>query len=242
MHFVSNRCIIEHLRLHGGSAGDLIDTAAACAQATLVDYQAAPSETATSGRVRGDALLLSVGTIDETALLAMAELRKRTPGRMILLASWATAEQRIGALSLGIDHVLVEPVDVRELAAVLRNATRGMRPAGGHGRASERGYRWHLDDERWVLVAPNLRETRLTRAEHDILRALFDRPSTVLQRCDLVSAMNGPSGRGGSRALDVQLSRLRHKVWECAQLELPLRSARNAGYVFAGLIGQAGGA
>ena len=40
------------------------------------------------------------------------------------------------------------------------------------------------------------------------------------------------------RVLDVLISKLRRKVWDCAQMELPLRSARNAGYVFAGRVGR----
>ena len=241
MQVVSGRATVEHLHIRGDPPSPSVESVLASLHGALADARLDLLPPDRCRQLQGDVLLVSADAIGDAALVILNGLRKKTPVRMILLVPAVSAEQRILLLSLGIDHVLPTTVDVRELTAVLRNATRGTRSAGSHARAGERDHRWQLDDERWLLVAPNLREIRLTRAEYHILRALFDTPATVLRRCDLIAAMNGTAGRGGSRALDVQLSRLRHKVWACAQMELPLRSERNAGYLFAGIVDVPGG-
>ena len=87
---------------------------------------------------------------------------------------------------------------------------------------------------RWALVAPNGRETRLTRSEHAVLAILIGRAGEIQPRNLLRAAISGDPRR--ERVLDAVLSRLRRKVWDCARSELPLRSARDEGYVFAGAV------
>jgi DNA-binding response OmpR family regulator len=150
---------------------------------------------------------------------------------LILIAGAVSTEQRVLVRTLGIDHILPTPVDKRELAAVLINAVRTQAPISSRSRASEKGHRWRLDSSSWMLIAPSNREIRLSRGEYAILQALMEVAGTIVPRSTLLAVH--ASHCVHARTLDVLLSRLRRKIWDSTGMELPLRSARNIGYVFA---------
>lgn len=193
-------------------------------------------EAAVGVRLVGDVVIVAVAAIDPAAMLMLAEIRKRVSTQLIVIAAEAPPEQRILALTLGADHVLDTQVDERELTAILRNATRAAPSRHAAPRTGETPWRWRLEADRWVLVAPNLREVRLTRSEYTVLGLLIGTAGAIRSRAELLAGINGRAER--ERVLDVLISKLRRKVWDCAQMELPLRSARNAGYVFAGRVGR----
>ncbi|WBO23705.1 response regulator transcription factor [Sphingomonas abietis] len=175
--------------------------------------------------------------IDGAALhLLLSDIRGGTDARIILILPRASSESRLMARLHGADHVVGADVDPRELAAIIRNEIRHhargalVRPVGP-ARAGEEQHRWHLDEERWSLVAPNQCEIRLTHSEFGMLRILVGQPGVVQPRRLLRAAIDGDPSH--SRVLDTVISRLRRKVWDCAHMELPLRSARGEGYVFA---------
>jgi two-component system OmpR family response regulator len=228
------RCV-DFVRVKGSAPTPTIEPAAARARVVLRPYPIDYPEAAVGIRFTGDVVMVEVPVIDSSALLMLAEIRKRISVRLVLIAAEAPAEQRILARTLGTDHVLEAPVDERELAAVLRNALRSGRAIQTSPRENELHHHWRLEMERWVLIAPNQREVRLTRSEYVVLGLLLDRAGVIQSRATLLEGMNGCPQR--ERVLDVLLSKLRRKVRDCTTMELPLRSARNAGYVFAGNMG-----
>jgi len=224
------------IRLTGAAASRALEPAVARARFILRKHVIDCPEAAVGIRFSGDVVMVEVPAIDSPVLLMLAEIRKRITGRLVVIAGTAPAEQRILALTLGTDHVLEAPVDQRELTAVLRNAVRtGSRPGFATPRAEEAHHSWRLESHRWILIAPNLREVRLTRSEHAVLGLLLGNAGAIQTRAALLAEINGCTER--ERVLDVLISKLRRKVQDCTQMELPLRSARNAGYVFAGNIG-----
>ncbi len=223
---------VDLVRLADVAPSPAIEPAVNRARLLLRAYPIPNPEAAIGVRFAADAVVVEVARIDSAVLLMLAEIRKRITVRLVLIAAEAPAEQRILAMTLGTDHVLESPVDERELAAVLRNALRPGRALHATPRADEVHHRWRLEQDRWALTAPNLREVRLTRSEHAVLGLLLGNAGTIQSRGTLLAQINGCPER--ERVLDVLISKLRRKVQDCTQMELPLRSARNAGYVFAG--------
>jgi two-component system OmpR family response regulator len=222
----------------GALAAPAIEPALARARLFLRRHAVDRPEAAVGIRLLGDVVIVTVATIDAAVMLMLAEIRKRVSVHLIVIATDVPAEQRILALTLGADHVLKAPVDERELTAVLRNATRAAPSRHIAARIGEERWRWRLEADRWVLVAPNLREVRLTRSEYAVLGLLLGNAGVIRTRPELLAGINGRAER--ERVLDVLISKLRRKVWDCTQMELPLRSARNSGYVFAGRAGRLG--
>jgi two-component system, OmpR family, KDP operon response regulator KdpE len=66
----------------------------------------------------------------------------------------------------------------------------------------------------------------LTTREFELLDYLAERAGRLLTRAELVSQVWGPSYDGGSRTVDIHVSRLRRKLGQ----ELPLVTLRRAGY------------
>lgn len=181
-------------------------------------------------------VVINAGELDATIVLALSTVRRSTDAALILLTDSAHVEQRILARTVGVDHVLAKPIDPRELAALFGNLMRGHDKPLGRPRAGEHDMKWYLSAERWTLVAPNGRDIRLSAAEYELMHTLLERPGQIFQRSDLGTAPADARGGQGSRSLDVLISKLRRKVFDIAGVSLPLRSARNAGYVFAGAV------
>ncbi len=227
---------VDLVRFAGTTTSPAIELAVARARLLFRQHSIGCPEAAVGLRFTADVVMVEVATIDSAVLLMLAEIRKRISVRLVLIAAKAPAEQRILAMTLGTDHVLGAPVDERELSAVLRNALRPGRALHATPRADEAHHRWRLESDRWALIAPNLREVRLTRSEYAVLGLLLGNAGSIQSRAALLAEINGCTER--ERVLDVLISKLRRKVQDCTQMELPLRSARNAGYVFAGHTGQ----
>jgi two-component system OmpR family response regulator len=182
----------------------------------------------------GTVMIIEAGADDAAAQLRVAELRPRIEAGIVFIGEGLSAETRLLARLHGADHVVEAGVDERELAAIIRNEMRHRARSQNRPRNGEENHYWRLDAERWSLVAPNDREIRLTRSEYGVLAVLLGEPGMVQPREALRAAVSGDIRC--QRVLDVVLSRLRRKVWDCAGLELPLRAARNEGYVFAGAV------
>lgn len=225
------------IRIIDGFASTVIEPAADLAHLFARHHLVCTPEAGAALHLAGEVVIVEAGAIDSAVQLMLAELRKRTTTRLILISPAPPLEKRILALMLGTDHVVDAAIDPRELSAMLSNAVRPRPAAPIAPRAGEQDHRWHVADDRWVLVAPDDSEVRLTRSEHAVLALLLDKAGTILPRAALLAAINGDGA--SERVLDVLLSKLRRKVWECVNLELPLRSARNAGYVFAGAVRRA---
>jgi DNA-binding response OmpR family regulator len=179
----------------------------------------------------GTVLILDAGFDDIALHLFLSDIRDGTDARIILILPHVSPEVSLMARLHGADHVVGSDIDPRELAAIVRNELRYDARSCGRARAGEELHRWHLDRERWSLIAPNQREVRLTHSEFALLQILVGQPGVVQSRCVLRAAIDGDPSH--ARVLDTVISRLRRKVWDCAHMELPLRSARGEGYVFA---------
>lgn len=182
-------------------------------------------------RLSGAVLVLDADFDGVSLHLLLSDIRDGTDARIILILPRMSSEASLMARLHGADHVIASDIDARELAAIVRNEIRHRSRSSGRSRIGEEQHRWHLDEERWSLIAPNQSETRLTHSEFGILRILIGQPGNVQPRSALRAAIDGDPSH--ARVLDTVISRLRRKVWDCAHMELPLRSARGEGYVFA---------
>lgn len=182
----------------------------------------------------GNALVVESESADPALHLILAQLREQSNGMIVLVVPALSPEDRLLARLHGADVLVVTTEDARELRAVIGNELRRAERSRIGPRAGEENDLWSLAPGRWALIAPNGRETRLTRSEHAVLALLISRAGEIQPRHVLRAAISGDPRR--ERVLDAVLSRLRRKVWDCARSELPLRSARGEGYVFAGAV------
>jgi len=71
----------------------------------------------------------------------------------------------------------------------------------------------------------------LTAGEFSLLSVFLDNPQRILSRDQLIEKARGADSDVFDRAVDVQISRLRRKLHDCAPQEI-IKTYRGAGYMF----------
>ncbi|HWK47277.1 MAG TPA: winged helix-turn-helix domain-containing protein, partial [Stellaceae bacterium] len=72
----------------------------------------------------------------------------------------------------------------------------------------------------------------LSGGEFDLLLAFVEHPQRVLTRDQLLDFARGLSHAAYDRSIDVQVSRLRHKLEDDPKNPEVIRTVRNGGYIF----------
>jgi OmpR family response regulator RpaB len=166
---------------------------------------------------------------------------------IVMLTARGDVMDRVVGLELGADDYLPKPFEPRELLArmqtILRRATPEPALAAAPDAAAnaapavlafDGGLRIDLA-RRSVLrddAAGQPAPVELTGTEFELLALLAGTPGRVFSRDDILARLRGQAAPEiHSRAVDILVSRLRRKL---EPLD-PIRTLRNAGYVFAGV-------
>ena len=83
------------------------------------------------------------------------------------------------------------------------------------------------------LTAPDGVVIPLSGTEFRLLRVFLDHPNRVLTRDQLIDFMLSRDAAPFDRAIDVQVSRLRHRLRDDAKEPAIIKTVRGQGYVFA---------
>ena len=176
-----------------------------------------------------DLIVLDVMMPGETGLELTADLRSMDSVPILLLTAMGEPEDRITGLESGADDYLPKPFEPRELLLRIRTILRWVAGAPGAATA-DRAVRfgdYHFDLRQDALYRGPVR-IKLTEAETGLLRAFVERPNHPLSREDLL-ACNAVNG--STRAVDVQVTRLRRKMESDPKFPQYLQTVRGLGYV-----------
>jgi two-component system, OmpR family, phosphate regulon response regulator OmpR len=136
-------------------------------------------------------------------------------------------DDRIAGLESGADDYLVKPFEPRELVLRIRTILRRLPPEAPTSRREVRFGAFSFDLERRLLRRGG-EEIRLTSAEAALLAALAASPGVALPR-EALSQQSDPAG--GSRMVDVQMTRLRRKIESDPRFPRYLQTVRGRGYM-----------
>ena len=153
---------------------------------------------------------------------------------VIMLSALGEDTDRIVGLELGADDYLPKPCNPRELLARVRAVLRRRdepTPAAADNVWAFAG--WQLDLRRRELRSPEGVVIALSTGEFRLLCAFLERPQRVLSRDQLLDAARGPDSESFDRAIDVQISRLRKKLYSADSSDL-IVTVRSEGYLFSG--------
>ena len=176
--------------------------------------------------LRFDLLVLDVMMPGESGLSLTSSLRETSNVPILMLTAMAESDDRINGLECGADDYITKPFEPRELVARIRSILRRVAiaaPAPAELRFGELVY----DSQRQLFEGPD-GATPLTGAEARLLDILARTPGEAVARDDL----QAESGIGGSsRAVDVQVTRLRRKMESDPRNPRYLQTIRGQGYV-----------
>jgi DNA-binding response OmpR family regulator len=190
-------------------------------------------------------VVLDIGLPDQNGLVLAEFIRKNTNMRIVILTAQSSLDSKITAYRSGADIYMVKPIDFSELAASLQSllgridaneasvAPSQPQAAPAPPKAAEPG--WSLSRNDCILHSPQGSEVSLTSKEFDLIEKLAASPNEVVERQDLLKALDYDNDEFGNKALDALVHRLRRKK-DDLDFRIPLKTTHGVGYSFAGPI------
>jgi len=207
-----------------------------CQHGYLVDTAASGGEMRSAlERERYALIVLDVMMPGEDGLAILRALDRSSSPPVIILSVIGQDIDRIVGLELGADDYIAKPANPRELLARIRSVLRRgvvREAAAPPARSWRRFAGWRFDPVGRELIDPDGVLINLSDGEFRLLIALVDRPRRVLTRDQLLDLSRGSNAEHFDRAIDVQISRLRKKLYRNGTDDL-IRTVRNEGYLFA---------
>ncbi|HEX5612067.1 MAG TPA: response regulator [Burkholderiales bacterium] len=189
------------------------------------------------GRARYDLLVLDVMLPGEDGLTLCRKLRVETDTPVIMLTARGEETDRIVGLEMGADDYLAKPFSPRELVARIRSVLRRHRTLPRNLKADSaqrvRFAGWTLDTVARHLVSAQGVVTSLSGSEYEVLRVLLSHPNQVLTRDQLMLLTKGREADPLDRTIDLQVSRLRHRLGDDLAEPRIIKTVRGQGYLLA---------
>ena len=173
-----------------------------------------------------DTIILDVMMPGESGLDLVTSLRKGSDTPVLMLTALGDPSDRVTGLELGADDYLAKPFAPRELLLRLNNVLRRA-PAPAVDAAPVRMGEVVFDPGRAELRRGGER-IHLTTAEAKLLTVLAANLGNTLTRDDLTERSDI---NGGSRTVDVQVTRLRRKIEPDPRQPRYLQTVRGEGYM-----------
>lgn len=185
-----------------------------------------------------DLVILDIMLRNEDGFSLCRRLRTSSSIPVIMLSAMAEHTDRVVGLEIGADDYLTKPFDQRELlarvkAVLRRTAEKACGSAQYQARPLLSFAGWRLDVARRELRSEDNALVLLSGGEFELLLAFAEHPQRVLTRDQLLDLARGRNHTAYDRSIDVQISRLRHKLEEDPKDPMVIRTVRNGGYLFA---------
>ena len=189
-------------------------------------------------RERFDLLVLDLMLPGEDGLAICRRLRGgRNAIPIIMLTAKGEDVDRIVGLEMGADDYIAKPFSPRELLARIKSVLRRYRSLPRNLRADNASgiafAGWRLDTVARHLVSSEGVVTSLSGNEYQLLRIFLSHPNHVLTRDQLMLLSKGREADPMDRSIDIQVSRLRHRLGDGPADPQIIKTVRGEGYVLA---------
>lgn len=182
-----------------------------------------------------DLIVLDIMMPGDDGFTLCKEIRSHSNVPIIMLTAGADETDRIIGLELGADDYVGKPFNPRELLARIKAVLRRFDEAVVVSKPNAAGV---IKFGRFTLHTTN-RELQfeaeppesLNGADFNLLNLFLSRPGEVLSRDDLSLHLRGRDASPFDRSIDVQVSRLRHKLRDDGKSPQIIKTVRGAGYI-----------
>ena len=188
-------------------------------------------------RGKVDLIVLDLMLPGEDGLTLCRELRVASDMPVIMLTARGEETDRIVGLEMGADDYLAKPFSPRELLARIKSVLRRYRSLPRALRADDARAisfaGWRLDVAARHLVSSEGVVTALSGGEYQLLKIFLSHPNHVLSRDQLMVLAKGREADPADRTIDIQVSRLRHRLRDDPADPRIIKTVRGEGYVLA---------
>jgi len=195
---------------------------------------------ALDGGPRADIVVLDLMLPGDDGLTLCRNLRARSELPVIMLTARGEETDRIVGLEMGADDYLAKPFNPRELLARIKSILRRARSLPENLQPDDvsrlRFAGWTLDVAARNLLSPEGVVVALSGTEYKLLRIFLAHPNRVLNRDQLIDLMLSRDASPFDRSIDVQVSRLRHRLGENPKEPGIIKTVRGEGYVLAAAV------
>ncbi|MFV2001982.1 MAG: response regulator, partial [Paracoccaceae bacterium] len=183
-----------------------------------------------------DLIILDLMLPGKDGLALCRDIRATSRVPIVMLTAMGEENDRIRGFGDGADDYIAKPFNPHELLARIRavlHRTHMVPPAtgAGHGRILLFD-NWQLDVGLRCLKSSGGTLVDLSAAEFDLLAAFVEHPQQVLSRDQLLDLARGKVEIPFDRKIDMQVSRLRHKIEADPKHPSLIQTVRGGGYVF----------
>ena len=190
---------------------------------------------------RFDLIVLDLMLPGEDGLTLCRNLRAKSfQIPVMMLTARGEETDRIVGLEMGADDYLPKPFNPRELLARIKSILRRARALPENLQPEDaRAMRfagWTLDVAARHLLSPAGVVVALSATEYKLLRIFLSHPNRVLNRDQLIDLMLSRDAMPFDRSIDMQVSRLRHRLGEGAREPVIIKTVRGEGYVLSAAV------
>ena len=184
-------------------------------------------------REQPDLLLLDIMLPGKDGFEICREVRKFSNIPIIMLTARGDVIDRVSGLELGADDYVGKPFEPRELVARVQAALRRSELAGST--IGELNFEGLSIDTELRSVSVDGQAVDLTSMEYELLLILARKQGRKLSRDDILSELRGIDAAILTRAVDIMISRLRHKIGDTAKPPRFIQTIWGRGYSFVGI-------
>ncbi len=191
-----------------------------------------------------DLIVLDLMLPGEDGLVLCRNLRVHSNIPVIMLTARGDETDRIIGLEMGADDYLSKPFNPRELLARIKSVLRRAYalPDADIQAATDGRYiyfaHWQLDTVTRNLQATDGLVVALSGAEYRLLKVFLEHANRILSREQLLDLTLGKDAADPfDRSIDVQISRLRHRLGDNAKEPVIIKTVRSEGYILSTEVG-----
>jgi two-component system OmpR family response regulator len=183
-----------------------------------------------------DVIILDLMMPGDNGLTLCKNLNGKFP--VIMLTAMGDETDRIIGLEVGADDYLPKPFNPRELVArikaILRRTNKEKSEQTEHHKNKYLCFnQWKLNIlSRRLMSTEDEVEVSLSAGEYDLLLAFAQNPQRILSRDELLDITKNRHILPFDRSIDVQISRLRHKIEDDPKRPQLIKTVRGGGYLF----------
>lgn len=176
-----------------------------------------------------DIVILDIMLPGKDGLTVLKEIREKFPGLpVIMLTARSEDIDIVVGLEMGADDYVSKPFSMRELEARIKAVSR--RVSVSLAPKNQLRHKDILVDLNQRRVWKNKMELDLTPKEFDLPVVFLKHPGMVFTRERLLQMVWGYDFLGSSRAVDIQVSRLREKIEDDPRYPKIILTKRGVGY------------